>query len=96
MSRSCKHTPRCGEPKGKNAKRIANRKVRRTKHGEIPPFGGYKKVYEQWNICDFEIVGLSFDRYCQDSFFWGAGAPRKSIYGLAELKKQYDKFYIRK
>lgn len=59
MSRSYKHTPVCTDSWGlsgvkKYWKRIANRKVRRTK--EIGRKSkNYKKVYESWNLCDYRF-----------------------------------------
>ena len=36
------------------AKRTANRKVRHTK--EIADGGSYRKIYEQYNICDWKFL----------------------------------------
>ena len=47
MSRSYKHTPRCGDKKSRIAKRYANHVVRRKKLREdLPSYSGYKKLIE--------------------------------------------------
>jgi len=87
MSRSYKHTPRSGNTKGKSSKRLANHAVRRKKLQEdFPAHGGYRKLYEYWNICDFESVNLSFEQYC----------ARDPFFDRNEAKKQYEKWYLGK
>ena len=82
MSRSYKHTSRCGDTKGKASKRVANHVVRRKKLCEdFPAFGGYRKLYESWNICDFESVNLSFEEFC----------ARDPSLDRKEAKKEYSK-----
>ena len=64
MSRSYKHTPRCGDTKDKFFKKYANRRVRRLPIEELPlNHKAYKKVTCSWNICDYETVGISFEQY---------------------------------
>lgn len=64
MSRSYKHTPRSGDAKDKYFKKYANRKVRRLPIDEHPSKGNdYKKVFCQYEICDYETVGISFEQY---------------------------------
>ena len=64
MSRSYKHTPRAGDTKDKFFKKYANRKVRRLPTDEHPLKGkSYKKVFCQYDICDYETVGTSFEQY---------------------------------
>ena len=63
MSRSFKHTPRSGDTKDKFFKRYANRKVRRLPIDERPKGNAYKKVFCQYDICDYETVGTSFEQY---------------------------------
>lgn len=64
MSRSYKHTPRSGDQKNKYFKKYANRKVRRLPMDEHPSNGNaYKKVFASYEICDYETVGMSFERY---------------------------------
>ena len=63
MSRSYKHTPRSGDSKNKLNKTLANRRLRRCKLAHNLQHGNYKKNHEQYDICDFEEVGTSFERY---------------------------------
>ena len=64
MSRSYKHTPRSGDTKDKFFKKYANRRVRRLPTDEHPLKGkAYKKVFCQYDICDYETVGTSFEQY---------------------------------
>ena len=63
MSRSYKHTPRAGDTKDKFFKKYANRKVRRLPIDERPKGNAYKKVFCQYDICDYETVGTSFEQY---------------------------------
>lgn len=51
MSRSYKKTPICKDKNSQFGKRKANHTVRRAK--DVPNGGGFKKVYESWNICDY-------------------------------------------
>lgn len=52
MSRSYKHEPTCGG-KNKFCKKQANRRVRRNKMDLESSKGGYRKVYDSWEICDY-------------------------------------------
>ena len=63
MSRSYKRTPRSGDTKDKFFKRYANRKVRRLPIDEHPKGNTYKKIFCQYDICDYETVGTSFEQY---------------------------------
>ena len=63
ISRSYKGTPRCGDTKDKFFKKYANRKVRRLPIDERPKGNAYKKVFCQYDICDYETVGTSFEQY---------------------------------
>lgn len=57
MSRSYKKTPYCGDNKGKDKKRMANKKVRmflKNLDHELK-YGDYKKIYESYDICDFYL-----------------------------------------
>ena len=51
MSRSYKKHTRVKQQTSKNMKKYANKKVRKTKN--IPSGGAYKKVFEQYDICDW-------------------------------------------
>lgn len=56
MSHSYKKTPYCGDKKGKDKKRFANKAVRtylkRHPHNLLKN-NEYKKYYCSWNICDY-------------------------------------------
>jgi hypothetical protein len=56
MSRSYKKIPYCGDHKGKNKKRTANKHLRSILKQDIETdmnFGRYKKYYETYDICDY-------------------------------------------
>jgi len=58
MSRSYKKTPYCGDNKGKDKKRMANKKVRmflKNLDHELKN-NDYKKVFETYDICDFYFL----------------------------------------
>lgn len=96
MSRSYKHTPRCGEQKAKFAKRWANRRVRYLKdQNALPQHAGYKKLFCSWTICDYQVVGETFGEFYADIVRWNS-LYQRPIPSRAEAKKQYDKWYIRK
>lgn len=91
MSRSYKHKPWLRERNKRDQKRQAAKKVRHT--GELPRHMGYKRVYESWNICDFELRE-TWPEYL-DSFKW--------IYGREpteeekkNLRQEWEKYYLRK
>jgi predicted carbohydrate-binding protein with CBM5 and CBM33 domain len=52
MSRSYRKTP-IYKDSMKGAKREANKAVRRA--AVVPDGGGYKRIYEQWDICDWKL-----------------------------------------
>ena len=96
VSRSYKHTPRCGDRKGKYSKRYANRKVRRVRiEDSFPQYGGYKKMFESWNICDYEIKAKTFERYYADLLKWSIrdGTPFPN---WTHSRNQYEKLFLRK
>ena len=96
MSRSYKHTPRCGERKGKYSKRLANHVVRAQKFRDsFPRYSGYKKLFESWNICDYEWVGESFERFYASEIKWSA-RDRKPPPNPSEARNRYEKLFIRK
>ena len=67
MSRSRKKTPRSGDKKKKYFKKYANHRLRQYPLKALPlNYGAYKKHYSSWNICDYEIVGTSFEEYWVD------------------------------
>ena len=101
MSRSYKHTPRCGERKNEFLKRYANHVVRRRKLSEeFPQYSGYKRMYESWDICDYETVGETFEQYyaAMVSLWYNwRYLPRSEPFPDREaVRKEYEKCYIRK
>ncbi len=90
MSRSRKHVPisKDNSRGSKNAKKRANRKVRRTKIEDLPLKGsGYKKLFCQYDIHDF----VSYWSWEQALSWYNKIEPNHFI------KKKYpteEKFYI--
>ena len=68
MSRSFKHTPRCGDKKDKFYKNYANRRLRRKQLIHNLQHKTYKKDTCSYDICDYEEVGLIFEecKYIND------------------------------
>jgi hypothetical protein len=99
VSRSYKHTPRVGEQKDKFFKRYANRRLRRKKISNRLQNKSYKKDFCYYDICDYEEVGISFDRYysrCVKGWHeWGRNF-NNSFPNKDEVYKEYMKYYIRK
>lgn len=65
MSRSYKHTPYCGDGKGKVKKRFANKSVRawlKEHPEEILRKSSFKKCYEQYDICDWYFICLQEEK----------------------------------
>ena len=100
MSRSFKKTPRAGDKKKKFFKKYANHQVRyRSLNDPDLNYGAYKKASCSWNICDFETVGLSFEKYWQSVIqLWrkcgkGVGMPYPD---RDEVYNEYRRWYIRK
>lgn len=96
MSRSYKHTPHWRTKKHKEAKKYANRIVRRTKINEkMLDHNQYKKMYESWDICDWYSLPGSFNTYYKHAIslskHFNEEMPSKK-----EIKKEYDKYYRRK
>ena len=95
MSRSYKKTPRCGQQKDKFFKRYENHRLRSLPLEHTLNYGAYKKHGEGWNICDYETVGISFERYwyCLKKRFH----RRPDLMGTKEeAYRDYLKWYIRK
>ena len=66
MSRSYKKTPRNGDTKDKFFKRYANRRLRRKKLDIDLHHKSYKKDSCSYDICDYEIIGVSFEEFWQN------------------------------
>jgi hypothetical protein len=100
MSKSYKHTPRCGQKKSKFFKKQANRKLRHIPLEE-PPYNNksYRRVYCTWNICDYQWVGTSFEQYWLGllKMWHKRGKHRNEPYpDREEAYQEYCRFYIRK
>ena len=97
MSRSYKHTPRCGDRKSKYSKRRANRIVRRVgvEDSFSLLYGGYKKLFESWNICDFEVKAKTFEGYYADLVRWRL-TDDTPLPDWTRSKNEYEKLYLRK
>lgn len=63
MSRSYKHTPRCGDKKDKFFKNYANKKLRRKKLTHQFQHKSYKKDFCSYDICDYENIGTTFKEF---------------------------------
>ena len=98
MSRSYKHTPRCGDTKLGWAKRQANKKFRKADNDVLYQHGAYKKCYCHYDICDYEEVGTSFEQYYMASInSWIRWGYRHSDVPDRDKEYQdYQKWYIRK
>lgn len=93
MSRSYKKTPYCGDTTNKKErKRAANQAARnQIAHlEELPQRGEYKKLYSQYDICDYYYSFDSWEDYKKFRLDHG-------IFGDEEKeKKYYFKAYLRK
>lgn len=102
MSRSYKHTPRCGQKKNKFFKNYANRKLRRNKLSHDLQNSSYKKYACSWNICDYETVGTTFEQFWDSEvrfWHWWENCRRKGEEPYPEKEqvlKEYKRWYIRK
>ena len=63
MSRSYKKTPRCGDKKDRKSKRLANKRFRRKQLTHDLQHNSYRKDYCTWRICDYEVIGTTFEQY---------------------------------
>ena len=94
MSKSYKHEP-CYKDHVKGSKRLANRRVRRTK--DVLNKGDYKKIYEQYNISDYKFY-TPWSEYLQNAnnrMQYREGREL-TIEEELELHNEYDKYYKRK
>ena len=97
MSRSYKHTPRSGDTKDKFFKKYANRKVRRLPTDEHPLKGkAYKKVFCQYDICDYETVGTSFEQYWERLVKRWHEWRYEEFPSRDEAYQEYCRWFIRK
>lgn len=100
MSRSYKHTARCGDRKtvGKKiANKLFRKKANRFAHEDVELFNNseYKKHFPQWEICDYESKFYTFEE-------WWDAANRRYEYakarGFTEIKEpdkkeEYRRWY---
>ena len=95
MSRSYKRTPRCGDKKDKFFKRYYNKKLRKLPFECALGNSTFKKYNCQWDICDYETVGISFKDYWRH--LKSRFSNRPDILGTKEeAYKEYIKWFIRK
>ena len=90
MSRSYKKTPYTGDTKGKDKKHLANSKVRarlRDHDYELADGGAFKKIYEQYEICDYGWI-MTWPEY------WHAQVDSYERYGgdYPNKKQEYRKW----
>lgn len=101
MSRSYRHTPRSGQRKDKDYKKLANRRLRRLPLDSLPLNNkSYRKYTDYYDICDYETVGMSFERY------WNCIVKRWhewNGYGLHypfpdrdQVYEEYCRYFLRK
>ena len=100
MSRSFKHTPRCGDKKSGWYKRYYNRILRRNKLNPNYqlPHKNYRKLDRAYMICDYESVHTSFEQYYLRMLsLWHSFGRRSEPRPTREqCRKEYEKFFIRK
>ena len=101
MSRSYKKTPRCGDTKNKFIKKYANRVFRRQKLTSDLQHCSYKKNYCSWDICDYDEVGTSFEKFWSrrvDSWHkWYRYKPFNEPFpNREEAYKEWMRWYKRK
>jgi len=98
MSRSYKHTPRCGDTKDKFFKNYANRRLRRKKLTHNFKYKSYKKDSCTYDICDYEDVGTTFEEYYRVRVkYWYAWRYTYEDYPNEETEYQnYAKWFLRK
>lgn len=104
MSRSYKKSPALSGMNFKGAKRIANKRVRRTLKNVDFLFNGkqYRKIYDSWEIRDYSEFAPSFEVFCErelarevQSWKWRLSIPGPPT-TVQELKRLYNKWYRRK
>lgn len=100
MSRSYKHTPRCGERKDRAMKTYANRKLRRQKNDYFLQHKSYKKNFCSYDICDYEEVGTTFEDYWKTClrvwYIWHFRFPNDPYPDRNEEYRRWLKWYKRK
>ncbi len=99
MSRSYKKSPAISNMNYKDAKKRANKRVRRKlKRSENFVNGKfYKKFYQSWDIRDYSYLAPSFEVFCEHEF----ERERRFGHPLSPLTEEklrylYNKWYKRK
>lgn len=102
MSRSYKKSP-VVKDHTKGAKKIANRRVRaklKQNPDAIGQNGSYKKVYEQWNIHDWQSMQTEQEAITKYYSFLNSEQPWKKEYvkeyTLETWLQEWKKYYKRK
>ena len=95
MIRSYKRTPRCGDKKDKFFKRYENHRVRRMPYDLTLNHCAYKKHGEGWNICDYETVGISFEKYWYSIKRRFHNRPNLMV-TREEAYEEYRRWFLRK
>lgn len=99
MSRSYRHTPRSGQRKDKDYKKLANRRLRHLPIDSLPLNNkSYRKNTCYYDICDYESVGMSFERYWDctveswHNWFW----KYEPFPNRDQVYEEYCRYYLRK
>ena len=79
MSRSYKKHPRVKDSADKFMKKYANKKIRRAK--DIPSGKAYKKVFESWDISDWNWIWIKKKKLKE------LGFPQMKIHGFENILK---------
>lgn len=99
MSRSYKKVPWCGDTKGKESKKFANKKVRSYLKNDknILTNNDYKRIYESWDICDFGWI-TSWNEYWNDKIKSYQEHPewyKKPLNKKEEYRKWYKHYKMK-
>ncbi len=98
MSRSYKKNPYCGDNKGKIKKRFANKTVRqwlKDNPTTIIKGNSYKKIYEQYDICDYKHL-LSWESYWKKCLIYHKRDCLRGYGSYLHLnKKEKYKYWIK-
>lgn len=94
MSRSYKHTPRCGDKKDRDMKKLANRKLRHNPTDYFLHHNSYKKNFCSWDICDYETVAYTFEMHWQDCLdSWHRQILYHPDISYPNKEKEYRRWY---
>ena len=99
MSRSYRHTPRSGQRKDKDYKKLANRRLRHLPIDSLPLNNkSYRKHTCYYDICDYESVGMSFERYwdCIVKSWYNRFWKYEPFPNRDQVYEEYCRYYLRK